>query len=88
MDNVFGTADELPNNPALFSKIASIVIGGQVSGTSGGTDHFGFVSQEIGSLKIHGVKVPLTAGRGNNSSVNKTRFILGTTRDVTVHEVL
>lgn len=92
-DLAIGTADDVvttmgANDPALFSKIASITIGGQVKGTVGGTDHFGFVSQEIGSLKINGVKVPLTPGRGNDTNVNDTRFILGATRDVTVHEVV
>jgi hypothetical protein len=88
-DNFLGTADDTAfvGDPALFSKIASIVIGGQVSGSATNMDHFGFVSQEIGSLKINGVTVPLTKGRGNDTDVSDTRFILGNTRDVTVHEV-
>ena len=91
-DKAYGTADDKvsaygADNPALFSKIASITIGGQVAGTVGGTDHYGFVSQQIGALQIHGVSVPLKAGRGNDTDVANTHFILGATRDVTVHEV-
>lgn len=100
-DNVFGTADDVAVAGGMgtqFSKIASITIGGKVSGTpgTGTTDHFGFVSQEIGSLKINGQAVPLTLGHGTDLSVTNSQFILGTTlstinaqviRDVTVHEV-
>ncbi|MEA3188080.1 MAG: hypothetical protein QOD99_1910 [Chthoniobacter sp.] len=71
----------------LFSKIAKIIIGGSVVGTVGGTDHFGFVSQEIGLVKIGGVAVPLAPGRSNDTSTTNPSFAIGTTGDVSVHEV-
>lgn len=48
--------------PGLLSKIASILIKGQLLGTAGGMDHFGFVAQQIGTLKIGAVSHPLAAG--------------------------
>ena len=88
----FGTAADAPitqagEPDAFFSKIASITIGGNVEGTAGGTDRFGFVAQEIGALRIHGVAVKLTAGRSNDTSVTDPAHLLGTTGDVVVHEV-
>jgi hypothetical protein len=84
-DNVnFGDAhDSLTNagNPAILAKIASITIGGQILGTTGGTDHFGFVAEQIGSFKVGVVAIPLTPGAHNE---NRT---LGVTGDVTIHEI-
>lgn len=45
-----------------FSKIASITIAGQVLGTPTAGDNFGFVAQQIGSVKVGGTMVPLTTG--------------------------
>ncbi len=89
-DSLWGTIDDAPSgggDPAIFSKIASITIGGKVVGTSAAGDHFGFVSQEIGSVKVNGVKVPLTNGHANDTDTTDTHLILGITRDVTIHEV-
>jgi len=77
----FGDAnDSLIGTPALVSKIASITIGGFVSGTVGGSDHFGFVAQEIGKLSIGGTKIAIPApGFGARD--------LGLTGDFTVVQI-
>lgn len=59
----FGDADDAVINGGTISKIASILIGGNVTGTDGGTDHFGFVAQTIGSAKIGGETKVLTPGK-------------------------
>ena len=90
VDGLLGTDDDMPQaggDAALFSKIASITFAGQVLGTSVGGDHFGFVSEEIGAMSVHGVKIPLKSGHSNDTDATNTHFILGTTRDVTVHEI-
>lgn len=58
-DNLLGTADDAlaeysgyDEKPAIFSRIASISIGGKVIGTAATGDHFGFVAQQIGALSI------------------------------------
>jgi hypothetical protein len=91
-DGMYGTADDAPipsmgEPDSLFSRIASITITGHVIGTSALGDHFGFVAQQIGSMKVNGVTIPLTPGHTNDTDVADTQLILGITRDVTVHEV-
>jgi hypothetical protein len=90
-DNLYGTPDDLSadsNDPSLFSRIASITIGGKVRGTSASGDHFGFVAQEIGSFSVSGTKLPLTPGRSNdNVGLVNPKFELGSNSDVSVREV-
>jgi hypothetical protein len=62
IDGLFGTDDDAPIagvNP--LSRIASIIIKGQVFGTGAAGDHFGFVAREIGAAKITGQTLALTA---------------------------
>jgi hypothetical protein len=67
---------------ALVSKIASITIGGYLSGTPNTAgDHFGFVAQQIGSFKLGGAVIPLGAGAHND---NRTFTVAP---EVTIHEV-
>ena len=74
--------------PDVASRIASITIKGRVSGTAGGADHFGFVAQEVGSLRIGGVLVPLAKGAANDDLFAvQPRFLPGATGDIRVHEV-
>jgi hypothetical protein len=88
-DNAFfGDGDDDPITEAgepdgLFSRIASVVIKGQVIGTTGVGDSFGFVAQQIGSFKVGGTKFPLTAGAGNDTA----GLVAGATADVRVREV-
>jgi len=44
-------------NPAIVSKIASVVITGSVTGTAASGDHFGFVAHLLGPLTIGGTKI-------------------------------
>src|SRR5262249_57396320 len=44
----------------ILAKITSIAIGGQVRGTVGGTDHFGFLAEQICSFAIGGAVIPLS----------------------------
>ena len=59
---------------SILARIASISIGGRISGSPGGTDHFGFVAQQIGRFVIGGTPLTLTAS-----------YDLGPTGDVTIH---
>jgi len=69
-------------DPAAFSRIASVIIGGQVVLTSALGDEFGITAQEIGSLKIGGKSVALTAGAGNDI------IMLGVASDTALREVV
>jgi hypothetical protein len=63
-DSQFGTADdyaEAGEPTEVKSRIASIIIGGQISGTSTAADTFGIAAQRIISMTIGGVPVPLTS---------------------------
>lgn len=68
----------------IIAKIARITIAGQVFGTPASvsaTDHFGFVAEQIGALKIGGSAIALAAGLHNDN------HNVGETSDMTVHEV-
>jgi hypothetical protein len=67
--------------PALLSKIASIAIGGQALGTPGGFDSFGFVAEQVGSVKINNVPIPLHAGAHNDA------VAIGITDDFNLREI-
>jgi len=85
----FGDSDDVPitqtgEPDGFLSRIARIVIGGQVfETTSTTTDHFGFVAQQIGTLQIGGLAYRLTGGPGNDL----TGLAIGATNDVRVREV-
>lgn len=88
-DGHFGTTDDLKlggaflkDLPAVFSKINSITIGGQVIGSAFTADTFGFVAESIGSLKIGGdTTISLLAGNSNDD------FALGLFGDIRVNEI-
>jgi hypothetical protein len=50
----------------VLSKIASIAIGGHALGTPGGLDSFGFVAEQVGSMKIDNVPISLQVGAHND----------------------
>jgi len=85
----FGNADDAltsnSDDPNLHSRIGSIVIGGQLMGTTAAGDHFGFTAEKVGALSIAGTVIPLQAGPHNDD------VILGATNlpggDFTVREV-
>lgn len=84
----FGDADDakisgmgVKDEPHIHSKIMSIIIGGQVNGTPGAGDHFGFVAQQVGFVKIGGLIVPTTPGIGNDN------VLVGSGNDVRIREI-
>lgn len=96
--NGFGNADDAKlagtDTAGITSKIASIVIKGYARGTVGGTDHFGFVAQEVGALTVGTAKYRLTKNlvAGVNTpnddlDANDPLLLVGTTGDLRVHEV-
>jgi len=64
----YGVGDTLQpvSNGMLIARIAGITIGGKVLGSETGT--YGFVSQQIDSLKIAGKRIALTDGPSNDGS--------------------
>ena len=70
-------------DPAITAKIASVLIRGQALGTPGGSDGFGFVAQQIGSLRIGGTTSPLRSGASNDT----TPLPVGATADLFAREV-
>jgi hypothetical protein len=90
-DGRFGTADDVAisgagttDDPARRSRVGSVKIGGLVYGTpaASGTDHFGFVAQEVGSFRAGYLGALLHAGPGND-----VIELAPTTGDVTIREV-
>jgi hypothetical protein len=72
------------NDPNILSKIGSIKIGGAVLGTPSSvssSDSFGFEAEQISSVSIGGVVLPLQAGAHNDN------FPLGVTADFNLHEL-
>ena len=87
-DGFFGNADDvkmsgmgIKDDSLVFSKIGSLTIGGQVLGTIGGIDHFGFVAEIIGAVKVGGTPLSLSAGKSNDD------FLVGITGDLKVNEI-
>jgi hypothetical protein len=80
----FGDADDalIDNSTGPVAKIASIVITGDVTGTAGATDHFGFVAEQIAKALIKGMVQNLTAG-------TETIDLAGNpaTNDISIREV-
>jgi hypothetical protein len=82
----FGDADDAPLGPindGIAARISRITIRGQALGTVGGTDHYGFVAQQIGSLNIGGTAYPLQPGAGNDLA----GLAVGATSDLRLREV-
>jgi hypothetical protein len=92
-DGVLGTSDDSvissPNdNPKIHSKIAKIIIGGDVLQGSSGPGiptHYGIVAQEIGSLTVGGVARALKAGPSNDPL--SAGLLVGSATNVTYGEV-
>jgi hypothetical protein len=69
---------------SILSTIASIKIGGTVTGTSNidnPNDHFGIVARQITALSINGTNIALTPGPSNDNTP------LGATGDFTLDEI-
>ena len=85
-DDDFGEGDDqlVAGGTATIARIASILIRGTALGSlfvAG--DHFGFVAQQIGSLKIGPTTIPLTSGASNDL----TGLLVGLSDDLRVREV-
>jgi hypothetical protein len=80
----FGTVgDAIINNggDSIIARIANILIKGIVSGSAGGSDHFGFTAQQIGSFKCLGFTATLTSATDSPIELSPV------TGDVTIREV-
>ena len=55
---------EAGQSATIVSRIASIVIRNLIYGSSTAADSYGFVAEQIGSLKIAGVAIPFTSAGG------------------------
>lgn len=89
-DPFFGNGDDVKITEGvadlIVSRIASIVIGGYAIGTpSVSGDHFGFVAQRIGSLKVGTLPYPLVPG--SSSAADIAGYTVGPTLDLRVREV-
>jgi hypothetical protein len=60
-------ADDIKDSPRVNSRIASITIGGTVRGTSTVGDQFGFIAENIGSLRIGTTSHALNTGKSNDN---------------------
>ena len=87
----FGTANDtaIPDTADdIVSRLGPILIKGAVTGTAQLTDHFGFVAQQVDSLKVGARKFPLTAGNSNDDlDANDPLLLVGIGGDTRVHEV-
>jgi hypothetical protein len=65
VNGVFGDGDDRVDpaapKPKYLSSIASIIVGGMIEGTDGGTDQFGVLAERIGAVTVGGV--PLALGK-------------------------
>jgi len=84
----FGDGDDakiagagVKDDPGLFSRIASVTIGGQIVGTVGGAGHYGIVAENIGAVSVGGTVLPLSPGPHNDN------LPVGITDDFDAHEV-
>jgi hypothetical protein len=87
-DGLFGTADDAAIGggvATIHSKIAGVTVKGQAYGTFAGSNHFGFVAQEVVKFSVGGVALPLKPGASNDVAPNT--FDVGITGDLTVREV-
>lgn len=64
----------------VFSKITSIVIGGQVTDTTAGGDHFGCIAESIGSFKVKGGTTSYSLVAGNSNDDIQLTILFNDTR--------
>jgi len=75
----FGNADNkaAPKTGTLHSSIASIIVTGQATGDSTPTDSFGFVAENLLSVKVNGVIIPTNnLTPGTPVAINGTNLYL------------
>ena len=84
--NEFATANDVrivsDDNPNIVSRIASLVISGNLAGTAASGDHFGFVAQQFGTLTLGTTTVAL-----HTSTTPDVVDPLGSTNDTSLREI-
>ena len=83
-DTILGTSDDVVypgGNPATLSRIASVVIKGQASGSLEAGGNFTITAEQVGSVKVGSLKVAL------NAKAKDQQIALGHTGDFVVNEV-
>ncbi|MBO0700614.1 MAG: hypothetical protein J2P46_19615, partial [Zavarzinella sp.] len=87
-DGVYGDGDDVKMSGAgvkddsrVFSKVASVTIGGQALGAIGFLELFGIVAEVVGAVTVGGTPLPLNPGKSNDD------FVVGLTGDFRVNEV-
>jgi len=83
-DTILGTSDDAVypgGNPAILSRIASVVIKGQAMGSLEAGGNFAITAEQIGSVKIGSLKVAL------NAKAKDQQIAIGNTGDFVVNEV-
>jgi hypothetical protein len=87
-DGFFGDGDDtkmsgagVKDDAQVFSKVASISIGGEALGALGLPEHFGIVAEVVGTVSVGGTVLPLSPGPSNDD------FAVGITGDFRVNEV-
>jgi hypothetical protein len=91
----FGDGDDeaiAGGSATIVSRIASIVIGGTVTGNAGSlSDHFGFTAGQVLKVKVGAAFLPLTAAPGEvleQDTVGVNGALGATGNDVTIREVV
>jgi hypothetical protein len=64
----------VPDSSRRLARIGSIAIGGSVRGTSAAGDHFGFIAEEIGRVRIGGSDRALVSGPSNDNQLLDSVF--------------
>jgi hypothetical protein len=84
----FGSGDAkisgpgVTDSPGIISRIGSVSIAGEVLGGAAGAE-FGFVAEQVGAFSLGGLAIPLSPGPHNDLRP----LSIGTTGDVTIHEI-
>ena len=83
-DGLFGTDDDISiaSQSAIVSRIASVLIAGEVVGTEDASDHFGIVAAQINAAQNGDRDIALKRGPGNDIDVR-----VGIADDVRLTEV-
>jgi hypothetical protein len=82
-DSFFGDGNDALFGTNTISRIASVVIKGQVLGESGTNNVHGFLAKTVGAFKYNGITVPLNAGPGTDRFVDGKAHAVGSSLSTT-----
>jgi hypothetical protein len=70
-DGIFGTEDDAPifHTPAIVSRIASILVKGEMTATSDASDQFGIVAAQVAAVRVASERIALERGPHNDLQV-------------------